>query len=80
MVTPKFRKLLKDINYSNEKKKSQSFSKQNFFLDFSSFKHQTFCQTFCQKASATEAEAEGKKASAFGRSFGLRSTPVKVCS
>ena len=39
------------------------------------FEDQTFCQTFSPKASATEAEAEGKRASAFGRSFGLRSPP-----
>ena len=42
---------------------------------FTFFENETFCLTFCQKASAAEAEAEGKKASAFGRSFGLRSTP-----
>ena len=75
-VTPKLRKLLQDMNYLH-KRKSWSFSKQNLFFNFSSFKHQTFCQTFCQKASTTEAEAEGKKASAFGWSFGLRSTPDK---
>ena len=46
-----------------------------YFFFFENFKLQTFCQTFCLKASATEAEAEGKKASAFGRSFGLRCTP-----
>ena len=31
---PKFRKLLKHMNYSHEKKNSQSFSEQNLFLIF----------------------------------------------
>ena len=47
--------------------------KKSFILHF--LNNETFCPTFCQKASAAEAEAEGKKASAFGRLFGLRSTP-----
>ena len=72
----KFGKLRQDNSFYTNKDKStliEFWKKHHTSL----LKNETFCQTFCQKASATEAEAEaeGKKAAAFGQSFGLQSTP-----